>query len=276
MPDLKVAEGVALHYVRSGVVDAEETVVFVNGLTMDTTAWGAVAEGLAARYATLRFDSRGQGESDKPAGPYTPEQHAADLKALLTGLELDRVHLVGLSNGGLVATLLAGALAQTEPERILSLTLIDSFAQVDPLLRVILRSWRAALEAGGSALRFDVATPWVWGHSFLAEHLAEVMALRDKAAQAAPDAVRYLIDGLMGFGHARDALRAYPGPLLTIVGDEDVLTPARYSQEILDWAGHGELVTVARAGHASPIERPEDVIRVLQSFLETRALKGVS
>lgn len=264
MLHLEVSEGIALHYLRGGV-NGEVTVVFINGLTMDTSAWQLVEAELAKRYATLRYDCRGQGESDKPAGPYTPEQHAADLTALLERLELHRVHLVGLSNGGLIATLLAGA----EPDKVLSLTVIDSFARVDPLLNAILRSWRVALAAGGPGLRFDVATPWVWGYSFLSKHITEVMALRDIASQADPAAVQSLIDGLMGFSDAKQALRAYQGPLLAIVGEEDVLTPKRYSQELLDWAGRGELVVLERAGHAAPIERPEAVTQTIQTFLES-------
>lgn len=264
MPRARLAKGLELHYVRGGAKGAGAApIVFVNGLTMDTTAWRPVAERLGSRHPTLRYDARGQGESDKPAGPYAPEQHREDLLALLEVLELPSVHLVGLSNGGLVALLAAAA----APERVLSLSMVDSFARVDAMLRTVLASWRQALEAGGAALRFDVATPWVWGQAFLAAHLGEVLAFRELAARAEPQVIRDLIDGLSSLDDARPALRRYPGPLLALVGEDDVLTPPRYSREIVEAAGRGEVVLLPEAGHAAPLERPAAVATALERFL---------
>ena len=284
MPKLELPSGVKLHWVRGGrgneseaspeaALEAtsatpseapSETIVFVNGLTMDTSAWRAVAERLGERCATLRYDCRGQGESDKPDGPYPPETHAQDLLELLAGLGLGRVHLVGLSNGGLVA-LLAAARA---PERVRSLAMIDSFGAHDAPLRLILDSWRGALEAGGAGLRFDVAAPWVWGQAFLNAHLGEVLALRERAAEADPAAVGHLIAGLAGFGSALDAFERYRGPFLALVGADDLLTPPRYSRALVEAAGRGKLVVLPEAGHAAPLERPAAVAQALAAFLE--------
>lgn len=269
MPTLDLDTGVALHYLRGGRSGGSRpTVVFVNGLTMDTRSWEPLEARLGARYPTLRYDCRGQGLSGAPAGPYRPEQHAADLAALLDALALDPIHLVGLSNGGLVAMLLAGSAASSSPTRVRSLTAIDSLARVDAQLRVILRSWKASLVAGGSALRFDVATPWVWGHAYLEDHLDDVLAFRDLAAAAEPAVIGRLIDGVLDFGDARASLAAYSGPLLALVGEDDLLTPPRYSREIVAWAQRGRLVVLEGAGHASPVERPDEVARVVRGFLE--------
>ncbi|MDZ7704374.1 MAG: alpha/beta hydrolase [Trueperaceae bacterium] len=282
-----VADGVELYYEvlepPSHPVSNPDTVVFLNGLTMDTTAWAAVREYFSADYRTLVYDARGQGRSSTPVGPYTPEQHASDLLALLAhlgndslsddshedGHDLGALHLVGLSNGGLVAMLVAAQLTD-EPERVQSVSVIDSFLGVDPMLRTILDSWKSALAAGGSALRFDVATPWVWGHSFLNRHYQDVLSFRERAAERDPDVIRYLIDGLLGFSGAHKALRAYNGPLLAAVGQEDILTPLRYSHDIVEWARHGVLVKIDQAGHAAPIERPDAVARVVRGFIGRR------
>ena len=270
MPSTKLSTGVDLHYkLREAEANpAAEILVFVNGLTMDTTSWRPLMEHFPD-YTTLRYDCRGQGESGKPVGPYAPGQHRDDLVALLDALDIQTFHLVGLSNGGLVSMLTAGQLAETN--RVKSVTTIDSLLGVDPLLRTILRSWKAALNAGGSGLRFDVATPWVWGHSFLNEHLDEVLAFRERAAAADPNSIGYLIDGAAGFGHGGEALKAYDGPLLAIVGEEDLLTPPRYSREIAETAQDGRLVVLERAGHAAPVERPAVVAEVLRAFLEHEA-----
>ncbi len=265
MARLNVAADIELYYQLGGAA-TEETIVFVNGLTVDTSAWNGVATAFADSYRTLVYDCRGQGQSDKPPGPYSPTQHAADLKSLLNGLKLEKVHLVGLSNGGLIAMIVAGELS-TAAQRILSLSVIDSFVHVDPMLKLIVESWKAALNSGGAALRFDVATPWVWGHSFVNQHAAEIAAFREQAAAADPEIISYLLDGLLSFGNAHKSLRSYEGPLLAIVGQEDILTPLRYSHEIVEWARYGMLVTVDHAGHAAPIERPEAVSKILRGFI---------
>jgi len=265
MAKIEIANGVKLHYDLLGSSELE-TVVFVNGLTMTLASWELLLREFAEDYQVLCYDCRGQGESDKPTGPYPPEQHAEDLAGLLDGLELKEVHLVGLSNGGLVSMLTA---ARLRAERIKSVTTIDSLLSVDPLLRTILRGWKAALAKGGPGLRFDVATPWVWGHSFLNAHLDDVLAFRELAVTSSADAVGYLIDGAEGFESAGDRWQSYAGPSLTVVGEEDLLTPVRYSQEIVKVAQQGRLVILEKAGHAAPIERPKAVAKVVRSFLET-------
>lgn len=266
MPKLKLRTDVELHYKLRG---RGETLVFVNGLTMDTSSWKPL-ELHFDDYQTLRYDCRGQGKSDKPAGPYTPEQHSDDLLALLKGLELSQVHLIGLSNGGLISMLTAGRVAATaDTERIKSVTTIDSLLSVDPILKTTLLSWKAALDSGGPGLRFDVATPWVWGYRFLNSHLEDVLGFRDLAASADPAAIASLIDGAAGFDSARELWRRYRGPSLAIVGEDDLLTPPRYSQEIVEHAFDGRLELLLEAGHAAPIERPEVVARLIKKFLNS-------
>lgn len=256
---------ISLHYEQTGAAQAEQ-LVFVNGLTMDTSAWYPLQAELGDYHCTL-YDCRGQGKSDKPAGPYLPQQHVADLKALLDALDLHNIHLVGLSNGGLVAILLAGQLALSEPDRLKSVTVIDSFITADALLRSILKSWRAALDCGGAGLRFDVATPWVWGHAFLARFEKEVLAFRAKAEASDPQAIGALIDGLVEFDSASASLEAFAGPLLVMVGEDDVLTPPRHSYEIATTAQRAQLVTLAHTGHAAPVENASEVAAHLKPFI---------
>jgi 3-oxoadipate enol-lactonase len=256
--------GVSLYAVGGGQGRGGPPVVFVNGLTMDTGAWGPVAERLGARFSVWRYDCRGQGRSAKPEGPYRPEQHRDDLLALLDALGLEHVHLVGLSNGGLVAQLAAAR----APSRVASLAVVDSFARLDAVLSLILHGWLGALQAGGPGLRFDVATPWVWGQAFLAANLNEVLAFREVAEQAEPHAVEGLIAGLATFADGPALLGDYAGPLLAIVGEDDVLTPPRYSREVIAAAGRGECVVLPGVGHAAPVEAPDAVAAALLPLLE--------
>jgi 3-oxoadipate enol-lactonase len=263
--DVAVGGGVRLRVVQSGAEGAEP-VVLINGIFMNTGTWEGLEAELAPAHRVVRFDSRGQGESAKPEGLYTVAQHTDDLESLLGALSLGPVHLVGLSNGALAALELAGR----RPELLRSLAILDGFGRVDALMRAVLRSWRAALALGGTGGRFDIATPWVWGHSFLQDNEAWLLSLRAEAAAADPRPVLALVEGALAYGEEErecvSALRSYRGPLLTLVGEEDVLSPPRYSLELLRAAGRGSLVMVPRAGHAAPIERPAAVARELLAF----------
>jgi pimeloyl-ACP methyl ester carboxylesterase len=53
-----------------------------------------------AGYRVITYDRRGFGRSDKPKSGYSYETLTEDLHAVLTGLDLDEVTLVGFSMGG--------------------------------------------------------------------------------------------------------------------------------------------------------------------------------
>ena len=77
-------------------------VVLLNGIFQRLESWDPVLPHLTG-FTLLRYDMRGQGESEAPEGPYPPRAHAEDLLALLDEAKLSRPALVGLSNGGSVA-----------------------------------------------------------------------------------------------------------------------------------------------------------------------------
>jgi 3-oxoadipate enol-lactonase len=266
-------------------------VVLVNGLTMSVAAWDGLERLLATERAVVRYDMRGQGASDAPEGPYPPSRHAADLEQVLGALQLTRVHLVALSNGGLVAQRVAARVATGDPEgtgaatatgptagtgpatsagiRLVSLALLGSFATVDAHLRAVLRSWLQALAGGGAEARFDAALPWVWGPHFLAANAVAIAEARRSAGSAPSHAVRGLIEGLL----TDETHEPCPGlanvdaPLLVAVGEHDVLTPRRASAAITAAFGRGDVTVVPGVGHAAPIEDPRAVALLLLPFL---------
>ncbi|MCW5192333.1 alpha/beta fold hydrolase, partial [Burkholderia cenocepacia] len=73
------------------------------------------------RYTLIAPDLRGFGDSDKPTGPYGPDQHTDDMLALLDALGIDRAGVVGHDVGGAVMQ----PLARKAPDRIAGLLLFD-------------------------------------------------------------------------------------------------------------------------------------------------------
>jgi len=97
-------DGVAIAYEERGRDPAEaETVVLCEGLGYGRWMWNWQADVLADAYHVVVWDNRGTGESDVPDGPYTIEQLAGDLEAVLADVGVDAAHVVGASMGGMVA-----------------------------------------------------------------------------------------------------------------------------------------------------------------------------
>ncbi|MGN6607584.1 MAG: alpha/beta fold hydrolase [Jatrophihabitans sp.] len=136
---VEVGRGVTLAYETFGDASGEP-MLLVAGLGMQMHSYDdALCELFAARgYRVIRFDNRDVGRSThfrfRPAMPWQllrgrtgPEQYdlgdmAADAVGLLDALGIERVHLVGVSMGGMIAQ----TIAARYPDRVRSLTSIMS------------------------------------------------------------------------------------------------------------------------------------------------------
>jgi pimeloyl-ACP methyl ester carboxylesterase len=240
-----------------------QTVVILHGELDDQRSWRAIAEALAANYRVLTYDR---------TALQSIEDHAHQLLALLDEQTAAPLHLIAHSGGGLIACR-AVALA---PARFLSLTLSDSLGQADAAFRAKTASVLAALEAGGPLLALAVARPWLSGGEALAkaEALAAAnpeqyqQALLARAATIDPAHLAATLRYVHAYGDQRKWLRAIPCPVLVLVGSDDLLTPMRYSHEIVEWVKHGVLVTITGGGHNAPLEKSAEFLRIVGGFLE--------
>ena len=239
-------------------------VVLLNGIFQRLESWDPVLPHLTG-FTLLRYDMRGQGESEAPEGIYTPRVHAEDLLALLNRLGWEKAALVGLSNGGVVA-MEAALLA---PERFAALVLCCTTPYLDVALRAKVESWLHALKAGGTKLRLRVALPWVFGRSFLEAH-PELLAeegLRNLAAQAPTEAAQErLLLGFLTLNDLRPRLKALALPALVLYGTEDLLFPQAYASDLAQ-ALRARLRALP-AGHAAPLETPQAFAQAVRAFLE--------
>ena len=268
MPTIRLPSGATINY-RLGGKTGAETVVFINALACDLHSWRAVEPAFADAYGTLCFDCRGQGDSDPLTEPHGPHQHASDVLELIEALSLPSVHLVGSSSGGLIGLIAAGESSLAGRPQVVSASAICSFIAADAILKRVFASWRAAL-AAGPALAFDVAAPWLWGRQTFSRDDPLLAGFRSAVTASEPRSLTALTGGLAAFTDAKKSLRAFDGPVLAAAGQDDRLTPLRYSHEIVEWAKHGVLVTLENAGHLAAVERPDIVARVVRGFIDRR------
>lgn len=95
-------------------------VLLVMGFGLPGRVWRYVVPELSGQRRVITFDNRGAGKTDAPRGPYRMTQMATDAVRLLDHLGLSKVHLVGVSMGGMVSQ----ELALGHRDRIASLSLL--------------------------------------------------------------------------------------------------------------------------------------------------------
>lgn len=239
--------------------------VLANGIFQRSEAWESLMPHLSG-FSILRYDMRGQGRSAVPAGIYTPALHADDLETLLQTLGISRYCLLGLSNGGVVAQVHA----TRQPPGLVGLILLCTVSRLDPLIRAKVEGWRRALELGGTPERLQIALPWLWGRDFLERH-PEILsqASLEQMLLAAPtiQAQHNLLAGFLSLGDLRPDLSKIQAPTLVLSGQEDLLFPPLYAQEIADSIGGVTHRILPKLGHLPPLENPSLLAQEVQDFL---------
>lgn len=251
-----------LHYVTEG---SGPWITLSHALACDHTMWDPqVAPLVNAGYRVLRFDTRGHGRSDAPAGAYTLEQLADDLFGLLRYLDVRRTHFVGLSLGGMIGQVLA----RKYPQILESLVLCDTSSRSAAAARPM---WderiRVARSQGMEVLVESTLGRWFTA-PFKAAH-PERIARIAQTIRATP------VAGYVGCSQAILEMDLAPGlegtkvPSLVIVGEDD--PGLAMTREVHDGLPGSELAIIPRAAHLSSFEQPEQFNAILLGFLKRMA-----
>ena len=112
------ANGATFHVARTGI---GKPLLLLHGWPEFWLTWEPLMTRLAPRYTLIALDLRGFGDSDKPDGPYGPDQHTSDMLALMDTLGVERFGVVGHDVGGAAMQ----PLARVAAERIAGLFFFD-------------------------------------------------------------------------------------------------------------------------------------------------------
>jgi 3-oxoadipate enol-lactonase len=261
--------GGELAYETAGRQSAgRDAIVFLHGGLLDCHQWDVEFNDVATTHYAVRFDARGHGASSALAGDYA---HHADLLALLDHLQLPRVTGVGLSLGA--RTLIDAALVQ--PERFGALLLVSpgysGMELADPFVigqNAAIEEAVARRDAGGIIEGFLRA--WIDGPSRSRDEVDP--AMRSRCGSMALRALMKMSPtaNALEVG-AADRLVELSMPLDAVLGELDSTDIVTTSERIVAAAADAQLHTIAAAGHALNLERPEAFGAVLREFLVTRA-----
>ena len=252
-----------LHYAQRGNRGGE-AIIFLHGYSDSWFSFSRVLPLLSPSYHAFALTQRGHGDSDKPESCYTPHDYAADVDAFMEAVGTDEATLVGASTGALFAQ----RVTLSYPRRVSRLVLIAS--QTPARENEALSGFREEVRA----LQDPVPPEFVRGfqestiyhpvpQEFLETAISESLKLpahvwRDYLEQAVLSIDRdYVVE-----------LGEINVPTLILWGEQDPLFP-REEQERLAAAIPGATLKVyPESGHAAHWERPEWIVRDLETFMK--------
>ncbi len=179
---------------------------------------------------------------------------------LFDELGLKAPHVVGYSFGAMVAA----ELAATSPDRVGSLVLISPIGlwhADEPVAhyQMMSREELSAAIAGASGTSPVATTPAVTSES---DEAAQDELIRWTWSMGCTSKFTWPIPerGL----HKR--LHRVSAPTLIVAGDHDRVVPATYMQQFVKEISGAEQITLEGAGHAPHLDRPAEVLEVIERF----------
>lgn len=251
---------VEVDHVVSGPEDAP-VVVLSNSLGSTHAMWQPQVEGLEQHFRVVRYDTRGHGDSPVPPGPYSIDDLADDVVALLDRLGVERAHFVGLSLGGMTGM----RLAARNPERVDRLVVLCTGARLDPSSAWTDRA--ATVRAGGSlAVAEAVVTRW-----FTPAHLEahpDVKAASEAMVAGTPAEGYASCCEVIAAMDLREDLPTIAAPTLAIAGADDPATPPAYLEAIADAVQDGRRLVVPDCAHLANAQQPGTITLAIIEHLE--------
>jgi 3-oxoadipate enol-lactonase len=246
-----------------------DPVVLLHPLALAGGVWSGLAERLSGRYDVVTPDARGHGASSWDGAPFSIDDMADDVVALLDEVGLERAHVVGMSMGGSVAI----NFAARHPDRVGRLVLADTTAWYGEEAE---RTWNERADRVLSTSRVD-QVPFQVDRWFTddfrrtqpdkVQQVVAIFLATDSTAHA--QACR-----AMGAMDSRDLLPNITAPTLAIAGEEDYATPPSMGEFVAAYVADGRALTLPGLRHLSLVERPQ-LDGLVTAHLEGREVPDV-
>lgn len=186
--------------------------------------------------------------------PYSTRLFADDIVGLMDAVGISCAHIVGRSVGGCIAQWLAMA----HPEKVRNVIIAATWGRADAFFKRSLRGWTNLVEKLGLPGLFEQALLSCYTRDFFEpqnsaalEELEKLVSANQQPAEA------FARQSLAGQEH--DALgerHKIQAPTLVVVGQEDILTPPKFSEELATRIPGAVLTVLPGLGHAFYEQRP--------------------
>ena len=242
-----------------------DPLLLIAGQSDDLNTWGEQVEAFAHRYRVITFDNRGAGQTEKPGGPYTTGQMAADARGILDVLGIERAHIVGVSMGGMIAQEFAVAY----PERLDRLVLACTCMAPSAANRRLYRFWQRAAPAAGVRLLKEEALLWYFTPA-LFEHGRKLEVASAAFLRGGEQPLNAFLSQLQSIldHDSTTSLSQVTAPTLVLGAPEDRLCTPDQLRRVQQAIPGAELAFTEHGGHGVLWEAPEEFNATVLAFLE--------
>ncbi len=244
------------------IVGKGEPVMFIHGLGSSTEGWKFQTDYFSKFCKVILVDLRGHGKSDKPKGKYSVSLFAQDCLAIIDDLNIQSLHIVGISLGSLVAF----EMAVKRQQLVKSLVIVNGIPEVKItkpyiLFRIYIRlalTWLLGVKNIGRILSKNLFPGD--DKRMLRKQFIEEWSKNDKNA--------YLKSALSLMNwSAIEQVKNMDIPILLLSAEFDYISIEQkkyYKNKLL----RGELVVIENTRHALPAEKPDAFNQEVKKFLK--------
>ena len=265
-----VARGLRFNVLDWGPRDAP-AIVCMHGSHQSAHSWDLVSLNLAQNYRVIAIDQRGHGDSEwARSGAYSNDEMAADLRAIIATMQLERPVVIGHSMGGR-NTLLA---ALSQPDFAGALVIVDIGPEISPSGGKAIASFVAANEEFESMDAFVENVRRYDPYRSL-EHIERTVRYNlfiradGKYVSKCDRLPRKLglADTLKTNALTLDAVKTLAMPVLILRGANSTVLEADAAERFACALVQGELQTVAECGHNVHSQNTPGFLECLRPFL---------
>jgi pimeloyl-ACP methyl ester carboxylesterase len=220
------------------IYGAGKPLLMIHGNNGSIASFGSNIPYFSKKYKVIAADSRSQGKSKDEGDSLSFEMMADDEAALLAKLHIDSAYVLGWSDGGIVALLLA----MRHPQKVIKLA--STGANIWPDSTAII--------------------PYEWEKGKIYYESSKDLHLLNQSEKN--DWKLFLLDWFQP-NIALPALHAIKCPALIIGGDHDIIR-IEHTVEIFKNIPHAYLWIVPDSGHGTLIEHKDEFNRKVDEFFE--------
>ena len=262
-----------------------DPLILHNGASDNMDAWDpALLTRLASNNTVIIFDSRGIGNTTAGTEPYSIQLLGNDTAGLMDALKIQQANVLGYSLG----TFTTQQFAITHPDKVSSIILIAGTcggkdgiprpAEFDKLQAGIVNKTQNNIPVSQdemkSLVNASLGSGWIKLHPEFAE-IPENITFQQMKPSVSPETLNNQKNAgfawvASDWNGACDDLAKIDKPLLVIAGtDDNLYVPHGNSLVIANKVPGAWLVQIKDAGHAVPDQYPNEVGKILQTFLST-------